>query len=128
MTDFAIPDFLRAIGKGPEEQPEWWSTKCPSCGSPELLWSGAEKSDMWCHECHWEGFPDHNQKTVFDACPFADILTAWTPDKDALLLGAGLEYERANGNRNCGWFIFTDPKPGLTLARSIWAAMKGTQQ
>lgn len=94
MPDFNIPDFLRTIGKGPEQKPEWW----------------------WV----WEGDPE----LLIDArCPFADILTDWTPDKDALLLGAGLEYEREHGNSNCGWYIFTDPKPGERLARAIWAAM-----
>jgi hypothetical protein len=144
MIDFTIPDFLRAIGKGPEERPEWWSTKCPSCGSPELLWSGADKSDMWCHECHWEGLPDHNQKTVFDACPFYDIITDWTPEKDALLLGAGLEWWRGQGDNqyklddeihnyfdSAGWeaiLIWDCDRPGLTLARAIWAALKGGGQ
>ena len=114
-TDFAIPDFLRAIGKGPNERPEWWR-KCwhaPNGGIPIDDLPESVECETW--------------EPVL--CPFYTIVTGdWTPEKDALLLGAGLEYERANGNRNCGWFIFTDPKPGLTLARAIWAALKGGGQ
>ena len=122
-TDFSVDRFLRLIGKGPEELPEWWTGSMVP--------------------------PSFDEYMVLD-CPFADILTAWTPDKDALLLGAGLEwikaspvgtfetvgnsladmkchaereskYDRAAFAMGCNT---VSHQPGLTLARAIWAAMK----
>lgn len=121
MSTFNIPDFLRLIGKGPEQRPEWWRENyfvrdgcIPMCPREFICIS-----------------------------PFTDILTAWTPDKDALLLGVCLEclYDIAltvHLNKNgCfvhtyGYQFFNAPfcikgklsEPGLTLARAIWAAKK----
>jgi len=111
-TDFNIPDFLRAIGKGPEERPEWWR-----------------------HQTISEGYKDSGIACI---APFSDILDHWTPDKDALLLGTGLEWWRENQSdeievavykigfqSNMFWEseLMRDPKPGERLARGIWAAM-----
>jgi hypothetical protein len=116
MSNFNIPDFLRLIGKGPEQKPKHWGTHCGT---------------------------DYPLMRHF---PYANILTDWTPEKDALLLGVGLEYCRSfagpspalatpeaklvwqkltdNGH---SWYtlVFHCYQPGLTLARAIWAAMKG---
>jgi hypothetical protein len=104
MPEFTIPDFLRLVGKGPKLDEDM-----------EPL-----------NQKYW--YYDDAISELQCIAPFADILTAWTPEKDALLLGVALEYERAHGNQNCGWYIFTDPKPGERLARAIWAAMKGGEK
>jgi len=124
-TDFNIPDFLRAIGKGPEERPEWW------------FHDGLKSK--WMLRTH--------HRADLNNCPFADILTDWTPDKDALLLGAGLEWCRDNWQLYddvndaiyklneteidatdtfvLEWLLFHCDQPGERLARAIWAALKG---
>lgn len=139
MTDFNIPDFLRAIGKGPEERPEWWR-KCwhaPNGGIPIDDLPESVECETW-------------EPTE---CPFATILGKynWTPEKDALLLGAGLEYARLSDPdthskifgalekqfpgyaiTQCygplDWLLFICDRPGLTLARAIWDALKGGNQ
>jgi hypothetical protein len=113
MPKFNIPDFLRLIGKGPVEYMRYWQGVPYALDGPPL------------YEC---------------AAPFADILDHFTPDKDALLLGAGLEWWRENQTdeidgavykigfgSNMFWEseLLRDPKPGERLARAIWAAMKG---
>jgi hypothetical protein len=124
MNDFNIPDFLRLIGRGPDERPEWW--------------------------CDSLYFTDVD---VSSECDFRDILTAWTPEKDALLLGTDLEYCRSvagprvskvSSSEGLGavriynklseigesWYslCFHCDQPGLTLARAIWDAMKGGEE
>ena len=129
-NDFTIPDFLRAIGRGPEERPEWWKTKF---ADDYVLLSQLTKDK---HGKQWARY-------LADAtphCPFADILDHWTPDKDALLLGAGLEWWRENQTdeidgavykigfqNNIFWEseLLRGPKPGERLARAIWDAVKG---
>jgi hypothetical protein len=117
MPDFTIPDFLRAIGCGPEERPEWWTGSIMP--------------------------PSFDEYMVLD-CPFADILTDWTHDKDALLLGVALEWLRSREDdhltiefqlieyfNECCWentLVWINDRPGLTLARAIWAAMKGGEK
>lgn len=129
-TDFSVDRFLRAIGKGPEQKREWWYR--------EQLLSGSD--DGWSFSSRWhEG--DYLVDT--ETCPFADILTDWTPEKDALLLGVGLEWWRENQTdeidgavykigfgSNMFWEseLLRDPKPGERLARAIWDAMKGSGQ
>jgi hypothetical protein len=125
-TDFTVPAFLRAIGKGPDEKPEWWRDGFAFIDGPS-------------NDCDFR----------LD-CPFADILTDWTPEKDALLLGAGLEWMRANNKRRAEvytavhkmngdgksttvasvamWLIEVCDRPGERLARGIWAALKGGGQ
>jgi hypothetical protein len=136
-TDFAIPDFLRAIGKGPNERPEWWR-KCwhaPNGGIPIDDLPESVECETW--------------EPVL--CPFYTIVTGdWTPEKDALLLGAGLEWMRANNKRRAEvytavhkmngdgksttvasvamWLIEVCDRPGERLARGIWAALKGGGQ
>lgn len=121
-NDFTVPAFLRAIGKGPDEKPEWWRDGFAFIDGPS------------------------NDCDFYLACPFADILTAWTPEKDALLLGVGLEYCRsvagpspalAKPEAKLVWQKLTDnghswytlafhcDRPGLTLARAIWDAVNG---
>jgi hypothetical protein len=119
MPNFTIPDFLRLIRKGPEERPEWWR-KCwhaPNGGIPIDQLPESVECDTW--------------EPVL--CPFYTIVTGdWTPEKDALLLGAGLEWYRnqhswtqcdVDDGLDARWLRF-DVQPGLTLARAIWAAMK----
>ena len=128
MPDLTIPDFLRAIGKGPEQMPEWWRLcwHAPNGGIPISQLPESVECDTW--------------EPVL--CPFYTIITGdWTPDKDALLLGVGLEWLRGLGDNKLriedymhyhfGEFLWESEivwatnTPGLTLARAIWAAMKG---
>jgi hypothetical protein len=127
MPEFTIPDFLRLVGKGPKLDEDM-----------EPL-----------NQKYW--YYDDAISELQCIAPFADILTAWTPEKDALLLGAGLEwikaspvgtfetvgnsladmkchaereskYDRAAFAMGCNT---VSHQPGLTLARAIWDAMKG---
>jgi len=128
-NDFTLPAFLRAIGKGPDEKPEWWCKV------------GVSKTFSTVDD---------------DACPFADVLIASTPEKDALLLGFGLEWLRGLSScerwkfghityksmwpsieleRNKG-IAFSDSlveiclsdRPGERLASAIWDAVNGEKQ
>ena len=116
-TDFTIPDFLRLIGRGPEERPEWWycasgewHCKAPFAGIADhwsleedalLLGAGLE----WCRD-NWQLYQDVNDaiyklnETEIDAT-------------DTFVLE---------------WLIFHCDQPGERLARTIWAALKGGGQ
>jgi hypothetical protein len=131
MIEFTVAQFLRLIGKGPEQKPEWW------------------RENYFVRD----GCIPMCPREFICIAPFADILDAWTPEKDALLLGVGLEYCRSvagprlvkvssmegliavriwNKLSELGesWYslCFHCDRPGLTLARAIWAAMKGGEQ
>ena len=115
---FTIDRFLRAIGRGPDECTEWGIT--------------------------W-----HDGGVLCGPgviAPFADIFDHWTRDKDALLLGVGLEWCRDNIDDlgdlaiaelykmqpdespsffASNWFLGECETPGETLARAIYAAIGG---
>lgn len=136
--NFTIASFLRAICKGPDECPEWWRVKF---ADGQVLMSSLDKS-MHCKA--WQRYLD----TAVPHVDFADILTNWTRDKDALLLGVGLEWvtssdfqrmydvgnialsprlqspyqQSTTATLGIGIAVLS-PKPGETLARTIFAAV-----
>jgi hypothetical protein len=130
MIEFTVAQFLRLIGKGPEQKPEWW------------------RENYFVRD----GCIPMCPREFICIAPFADILDAWTPEKDALLLGAGLEYVReiAEGVFDSPsvhrilwglhpksklswsgmglWLLTVCDRPGERLARAIWDAIKVTEQ